>query len=105
MKDMGEIIKHASELQSRMKKVQSELDRQIVAGVAGGGLVRVEMNGRHDVSKVVIDECLMADRDVLQDLIAGAINDAVQKIDDVSQEKLVSLTQGLNVNMPFNWPS
>ncbi len=99
MESLSEILKRASDLQEKMAEMQGELNRQIVKGVSGGGLVQVEMNGHHDVIRVLIDDCVMDDREVLEDLIAGAVNDAVRRVDNLNQEKMSSLTQGLNV--PF----
>ena len=101
--EIGQLMKQASELQAKMKQVQSELDSERVEGVSGGGLVKVEMNGRHDVCKVSIDENLMEDREVLEDLVAAAINDAVRRVDEASQAKLEDLTGGINLPMQ-NWP-
>ena len=101
--EIGQLMKQASELQAKMKQVQSELDSERVEGVSGGGLVKVEMNGRHDVCKVSIDENLMEDREVLEDLVAAAINDAVRRVDEASQAKLEDLTGGINFPMQ-NWP-
>ena len=101
--EIGQLMKQASELQAKMKQVQSELDSERVEGVSGGGLVKVEMNGRHDVCKVSIDENLLEDREVLEDLVAAAINDAVRRVDEASQAKLEDLTGGINLPMQ-NWP-
>ncbi len=104
MENLSDILKRAGELQDKMQRVQGELDRQTVVGDAGGGLVKIEMNGRHDVINVTIDDLLMDDREVLEDLVAGAINDAVRRVDALSQEKLTDLTRGLNIPLPSNWP-
>jgi len=76
-----------------------------VTGAAGGGLVAVTMNGRHDVRKVQIDASLLSEeKEVLEDLIAAAINDAVRKVDQTAQERMSGLTAGLNVpglKLPF----
>ena len=104
MKELGDFLKKASEFEAEMKKVQADLDKQRIVGVSGGGLVKVEMNGRHDVSNVVIDERLMDDREALEDLVAGAINDAVRRVEDASHEKMANLTAG--VKLPIaNWPA
>ena len=103
MKDeLRDILKQATELQSHMREVQKELDNQVIVGVSGGGLVRVTMNGRHDVTDISIDESLMGDREVLEDLMAAAINNAVQRVDDASHERIVDLAGGMNLPMA-NW--
>ena len=103
MKDFGDMLKKASEVQSIMRDFESELRRQKIEGESGGGLVKVEMNGQHDVYKVTIDESLMDDREILEDLIAGAVNDAVRRVDQVKQSKLKDMTGGLNIPLP-KWP-
>lgn len=100
--NFGQILKQASELQAQMKRVQHEMDNQVVTGISGGGLVKVQMNGRHDVSGVIVDDSLLEDKEVLQDLVAAAINNAVQKIDQVHQEKLADMTGGFSFPFP-NW--
>lgn len=87
-------LNRAQELTDYMRKAQKELDRQIIEGTAGGDLVIVKMTGRHDVKKVHIDESLMnvEEREVLEELVAAAFNDAVRKVEDVSQKKIESLT-------------
>ena len=101
--NFGQILKQASELQAQMKQVQHEMDNQVVIGASGGGLVKIQMNGRHDVSNVTVDDSLLEDKEVLQDLVAAAINNAVQKIDEAHQKKIADLTGGFS--LPFsNWP-
>ena len=91
MKDeLAEVIKEAAEFQSQLKKAQAELNRQRVTGVSGAGQVKIEMTGRFDATKVEIDpELMRGDREFLEDLIAGAINDAVRRVEQLSQERLV----------------
>ncbi len=102
---LGNIMKQAQEMQERLKKAQEELATIEVEGKAGGGMVTVVMTCRHDVRKVSIDPTLMGDdREVLEDLIAAAMNDAVQRVEKTMQEKMGSLTGGLNIpglNLPF----
>ncbi len=102
---IGNILKQAQAMQENLKKAQEELAKVEVTGAAGGGLVAVTMNGRHDVRKVQIDASLLSEeKEVLEDLIAAAINDAVRKVDQTAQERMSGLTAGLNVpglKLPF----
>jgi hypothetical protein len=98
-------MKQAQQMQENLRKAQEELAKVEVTGAAGGGLVQVTMTCRHDVRHVSIDASLMQDdKEVLEDLIAAAVNDAVRKAEKTSQEKLAGLTAGLNLpglNLPF----
>ncbi|KPK70354.1 MAG: nucleoid-associated protein [Acidithiobacillales bacterium SM23_46] len=102
---IGNILKQAQAMQENLKKAQEELTKVEVTGAAGGGLVAVTMSGRHDVRKVQIDPSLLQeDKEVLEDLIAAAINDAVRKVEQTAQERMSGLTAGLNVpglKLPF----
>ncbi len=102
---LGNIMKQAQAMQDNMRKAQEELARIEVTGNAGGGLVSVVMTCRHDVRRVQIDASLMQDeKEVLEDLIAAAMNDAVRKVDKTTQERMAGLTAGLNIpglNLPF----
>ena len=101
---LGNIMRQAQQMQENLKKAQEELARVEVTGSAGG-LVSVTMTCRHDVKRVQIDASLMQDdKEVLEDLIAAAMNDAVRKAEKTSQEKLSGLTAGLNIpglNLPL----
>jgi nucleoid-associated protein EbfC len=102
---LGNIMKQAQAMQENLRKAQEELAKVEVTGVSGGGLVSVTMTCRHDVRRVAIDPGLLAeDKEVLEDLIAAAVNDAVRKAEKASQEKLSGLTAGLGIpglNLPF----
>ncbi|MFT5111336.1 MAG: DNA-binding YbaB/EbfC family protein [Parasphingorhabdus sp.] len=102
---LGNIMKQAQEMQEKLKSAQEELASIDVEGNSGAGMVTVIMTCRHDVKSVVIDQALMADdKDVLEDLVAAAINDAVQRVEKTVQEKMGGLTGGLNIpgmNLPF----
>jgi len=103
---LANLMKQAQAMQENMRKAQEELASTEVTGSAGGGLVTVTMTCRHDVRRVQLDESLMSDdREVVEDLIAAAVNDAVQKVEKVSQEKMSGLTGGLGLppgmNLPF----
>ena len=102
---LGNLMKQAQAMQEKMQQAQQELAETEVRGEAGGGLVAVTMSGRHDVRKVEIDASLMGDdREVLEDLVAAAVNDAVRKVEEVSGEKMGGLTSGMNIpgmKLPF----
>ena len=102
---LGNIMKQAQQMQENLRKAQEELASVEVVGNAGGGLVSITMTCRHDVKRVQIDAGLLKDdKEVLEDLIAAAMNDAVRKAEKASQEKMAGLTAGLNIpgmNFPF----
>jgi len=103
---MGNLLKQAQEMQENMQKAQEELAGVEVTGESGGGLVSVIMTGRHEVKRVNIDDSLMGDdREMLEDLVAAAINDAAHKVQEAVQEKFSGLTGGMNLppgmNLPF----
>lgn len=101
---IGNIMKQAQEMQERMKKVQEELAALEITGKSGGGLVTVVMTCRHDVRSVQIDPALLGDdKEVLEDLVAAAVNDAVQRVEQTVQERMSGVTGGLNIpglNLP-----
>ena len=102
---LGNIMKQAQQMQANMAKLQEELARTEVSGQAGGGMVSVIMNGRHEVRRVTIDPSLLGDdKDMLEDLIAAAVNDAVHKVESTSQERMASLTAGMNLPAGFKLP-
>lgn len=103
---MGNIMKQAQAMQEKMQKMQAEVAAMEVTGEAGAGLVKVTMLGNHNVRRVSIDDSLMQDdKDMLEDLIAAAINDAVRRVDETSKEKMASVTGGMQLppgmKMPF----
>lgn len=94
------------QMQKQMAKTQEELAATELTGESGAGLVKVVMTGRHDVKRVQIDDSLLKeDKEMLEDLIAAAVNDAVRKVEDYSQKKMGSVTSGLNLppgmKLPF----
>jgi nucleoid-associated protein EbfC len=96
--NLGNLMKEAQKMQQRMQEAQQQLSQLVVKGEAGGGIVMIEMNGRHDVTKVTIKPTMMdEDVEMLEDLIAAAVNDAVRKIEKASKEKISQLTAGLNI--------
>ena len=98
-------MKQAQAMQENIKKAQEELSQIEVSGSAGGGLVEVTMTCRHDIRRVSIDDSLMGDdREILEDLVAAAVNDAVRRVEKVSHEKMGALSAGLNIpglNLPL----
>lgn len=95
---IGNILKQAQAMQENLKRAQEELAKIEVTGNAGGGMVSVIMTCRHDVRRIQIDPALMSDdREVLEDLIAAAVNDAVRRVEQTVQEKMSGLTGGLNI--------
>ena len=99
------LMKQAQAMQDNMKKAQEELAQMEVEGQAGAGLVKVVMTCRHDVSRVAIDPSLLADdRDMLEDLVAAAVNDAVRRVETTTQEKMSGLTAGLPMPPGFKLP-
>lgn len=102
---MGALMKQAQQMQEKMQKMQEELANAEVTGQAGAGLVSVVMTGRHDVRRVTIDESLMEeDKEVLEDLLAAAVNDAVRRVEQNNQEKMSSLTAGMQMPPGFKMP-
>jgi hypothetical protein len=100
------LMKQAQQMQKNLQDMQGEIANMQVTGEAGGGMVKVVMSGRHDVRRVTIDDSLMSDdKEMLEDLIAAAINDAVRKVEKNSQDKLSSLTGGMDLppgmKLPF----
>jgi len=103
---MGNMMRQAQKMQEDMKKAQEEVANMEAEGQAGGGMVKVLMNGRHELRKVEIDDSLMSDdKEMIEDLLAAAVNDAVRKIEQMSSERMSSVTAGLNLpggmKLPF----
>ncbi|MGD8629495.1 MAG: YbaB/EbfC family nucleoid-associated protein [Gammaproteobacteria bacterium] len=103
---LGNLMKQAQQMQADMQKAQEELASMEVTGQSGGGLVKITMTGKHEVRRVVIDDTLLADdKDMLEDLVAAAINDAVHKVESTTQERMAGLTSGINLppgmKLPF----
>ena len=102
---LGGLMKQAQQMQENMKKVQEQLAGIEVEGQSGGGMVKVVMTCRNDVKRVAIDASVMEDKEMLEDLVAAAVNDAVRKAEATSQEKMSGFTSGLNLppgmKMPF----
>jgi len=100
------LMRQAQQMQENLKKAQEALADVLVEGMSGGGLVKVTMNCRHDVKQVSIDPSLLdEDKDMLEDLVAAACNDALRKAEAASQERMASVTAGLplpaGMKLPF----
>ena len=105
MTDLNELMKQAKQMQEQFQKAQQNLAKLVVAGESGAGLVKINMNGRHDVVDVDISESLMQeDREIVEDLIAAAFNDAVRKLEEKNKETLGSMAGGLNLPEGFKFP-
>lgn len=107
MKNLGQMMKQAQKMQEKMGSLQDELANSEVTGSSGGGMVEVTMSGKHVVGNIHIDESLMVadERDVLEDLLAAAFNDAKTKVEEMMKEKMSELTGGLQLppgmSLPF----
>ncbi|MDM8546555.1 YbaB/EbfC family nucleoid-associated protein [Candidatus Venteria ishoeyi] len=98
------LMKQAQEIQSNLQQAQEELQNLEVIGESGGGMVKVTMTGRHDVRHVELDPTTLTDKEMLEDLIAAAMNDAVRKVEQNSKDKMSGLTGGLNLPDGFKMP-
>jgi DNA-binding YbaB/EbfC family protein len=99
------LMQQAQKMQDNMKRLQDELATIDVEGQSGAGLVKVVMNCKHDVKRVAIDASLLGeDRDMLEDLVAAAFNDAIRRAEQTSQEKMASLTAGMPLPPGFKLP-
>ncbi len=102
---LGDLMKQAQEMQEKFKNIQSTLENAEVTGESGAGLVSVTMTGRHDVKGVSIDPSLMTeDKEILEDLVAAAVNAAVRRLEDHRQEKMAELTAGMPLPPGFKFP-
>jgi DNA-binding YbaB/EbfC family protein len=104
--NMNQFVKQAQALQANMQKAQAEIASLEVTGESGGGMVKVQMTGRHEVKRVQIEPSIIGeDREMLEDLVAAAINDAVHRLEAASQAKLSAAMGGLSlppgVKLPF----
>ncbi len=103
---LGQLMRQAQQMQENLKKAQDELGQLEVTGESGGGMVKVTMSCKHDVRRVDIDPGLLDDdKDMLEDLIAAAVNDACRKVEKTAQEKMSGLAGGMGlppgINLPF----
>ena len=99
------LMQQAQKMQQQMQQAQEELANMVVTGEAAGGLARVTMTGKHAVKRVEIDESLMDDREMLEDIVAAAVNDAVNRVTTTTQERMSDMTAGINLppgmKLPF----
>ena len=101
----GDIMKQAQKVQEDMQRMQDEIATTEVQGEAGAGMVKVIMTGRHDVKRVEIEPSLLAaDKEMLEDLIAAAVNDANRRVEKAAQDKMASVTSGLGLPPGFKLP-
>ena len=103
---LGKLMRQAQQMQENMQKAQEELTNMEVSGQSGGGMVTVTMSCRHEVRRVSIDDSMIGeDREMLEDLIAAAINDAVRKVEETVQEKFSGMASGMalppGMKLPF----
>ncbi len=100
MKGFGDLMKQAQEMQSKMADLQAEIAALEIVGESGAGMVKVTMNGRHEVKGVELDPALLTeDKEILEDLIAAACNDAARRVEQAQADKMSELTGG--INLPF----
>jgi DNA-binding YbaB/EbfC family protein len=103
---LGNLMKQAQKMQADLQKAQERLAQEEVTGESGGGLVKVTLNGRYEARRVAIDPSLLADdREMLEDLVAAAINDAAHRIAEKTQETMAGVTGGMGLppgmKLPF----
>ncbi|MGB5717156.1 MAG: YbaB/EbfC family nucleoid-associated protein [Gammaproteobacteria bacterium] len=103
---LGNLMKQAQEMQANMQKAQEEIASMEVTGESGGGMVKITMTGKYEARRVSIDDSLLGDdKDMLEDLVAAAINDAAHKVESNTQERMSGLTTGLDLppgmKLPF----
>ena len=101
MRGGGNMMKQAMQMQANLKKAQDEIAAMEVTGESGGGMVKVTMNGKHEVKRVQIEpQVASEDREMLEDLVAAAVNDAVNKVDAASQARMATVLPA-GFKMPF----
>lgn len=102
---IGNLMKQAQQMQDNLQKAQAQIAEMEVEGQAGSGMVKVTMSGKHDVKRIAIDPSLMQDdKEMLEDLIAAAVNDAVRRVEALSQEKMASVTAGMPLPPGMKFP-
>ncbi len=103
--NLAGLMQQAQKMQQEMQKAQEELANMEVTGEAAGGLVKVTMTGKHAVRRVEIDPSLLDDREMLEDIVAAAINDAVNRVASTMQDRMSDMTAGINLppgmKLPF----
>jgi len=106
---LGNIMKQAQKMQENLQKAQEEIANMEVRGESGAGMVKIVMTGKHDVKRVEIDPALFAegkevDKEMLEDLIAAAVNDANRRVEAATQEKMGGMTAGMDLPAGFKMP-
>jgi DNA-binding YbaB/EbfC family protein len=102
---LGNLMKQAQAMQENMQKAQEEIAKIEVVGQSGGGMVKITMTGRHDVKRVEIDQSLMSDdKEMLEDLVAAAVNDAVRAVEKVTKNTMSGVTGGIDLPPGFKLP-
>lgn len=102
---MGNMMKQAQQMQAKMQKAQEDLANIEVTGESGAGMVKVSMTCNHNIKKVSVDDSLMDDdKELLEDLVAAAMNDAVRRVQETSQEKMGEVTGGMGLPPGFKMP-
>ncbi|MFM2111247.1 MAG: YbaB/EbfC family nucleoid-associated protein [Gammaproteobacteria bacterium] len=105
MANFGNMMKQAEALQRNMQKAQEEIARMEVTGESGGGMVKVTMTGKHEVKRVQIEPAVIGeDREMLEDLVAAAINDAVRRVESETQQRMAGMMSGLRLPPGFKMP-
>ena len=105
MTDLNEIMKQAKKMQEQFQDAQAELKNVKVLGESGAGLVKISMTGRHDVSSVSLDQSLLSeDKEVIEDLVAAAVNDAVRKLEEKNKEALGGMAGNFKMPSDFKFP-
>ena len=105
MTDLNELMKQAKQMQEQFQKAQEDLANIVVKGEAGAGLVAVDMNGRHDLVKVNLHDSLLSEeKEVIEDLLAAAVNDAVRKLEEKNKEKMGGMAGNLKIPEGFKFP-
>jgi DNA-binding YbaB/EbfC family protein len=103
--NLAGLMQQAQKMQQQMQQAQEEMARMEVTGEAAGGLVKVVMTGKHAVRRIEIDPSLLEDREMLEDIVAAAVNDAVNRVATTLQERMSELTSGINLppgmKLPF----
>ena len=105
MTDLNELMKQAKQMQEQFQKAQEDLANIVVKGEAGAGLITVDMNGRHDLVKVNLNDSLLTeDKEVIEDLLAAAVNDAVRKLEEKNKEAMGGMAGNLKMPEGFKFP-
>jgi len=103
--DLGDLMKQAQAMQEKMADAQQQLAQQEVTGQSGAGMVTVTMNGRHDVKRTHIDASLLSeDKEILEDLLTAAVNDAVRKVEELNRDSMQGLAGGMPLPEGFKFP-